>query len=92
MNKKYYLVSVIPVIAGIILLFFVQRRNKKNSEILNNYFNRYTSEFVPKNLFEQDLDPSPINRHKYIPVCKSYKNITNYPHIHNLSKQFKGGK
>jgi len=82
-NKKYYLgLGVV----GAVLLFVLQRRRKKDSEILSDYSSRYISEFVPKNLFEQNLDPSPINRHRYIPVSKSFKDITNYPHKHNLPR------
>jgi hypothetical protein len=82
-NKKYYLCLGI---VGIALLFLLQKRRKKDSEILSDYFNRDISEFVPKNLFEQDFDPSPINRHRYIPVSKPFKDITNYPHKHNLPR------
>ena len=82
-NKKYYL--GLGVVSAV-LLFLLQRRRKKDSEILSDFFNRDVSEFVPKNLFEQDFDPSPINRHRYIPVSKSFKDITNYPHKHNLPR------
>jgi hypothetical protein len=82
-NKKCYLGLGL---VGAVLLLLLKARRKKDTEIGSDYFNRYVSEFVPKNLFEQDFDPSPINRHRYIPVSKSFKDITNYPHKHNLPR------